>query len=216
MKKINLVEHTINSLNLADQLKSKLPIEVSECPGLSSRKIRHFLNNVCSFEGAKYLNVGLASGSSFWSVIFENNVEAVGCDWFSVTTDKSTEIEFWKCLSNAIRYEKTVSDRNIQIYTKDSRLIDFKTKFNVFFYDIVHTDEEQYNNIIHFDKYMENEYILIVDDYNEVGVKTGLERAMIDLNYKLKLRAELPGIFGYWDVNSDLWWNGLFVGVVEK
>ena len=44
--------------------------------GFSSDRVRHFLNNLCSYEDTKYLEVGVYKGSTFCAAIQNNDVTA--------------------------------------------------------------------------------------------------------------------------------------------
>jgi hypothetical protein len=205
-----------NSIGKAEDLISKLPVSVSERPGMSSRKIRHLLNNLCSMEDARYLNIGLCSGSSFWSAVFHNNVKATGIDWFRNDTTKGTEKEFWTNFSAVINLEDQILDRYFQIYNQDCFTVKPKDKFNIYLYDAGHSEENQYKALTYFNEYLDNEFILLVDDWDDKDVQFGTSRAIKDLGYKAKFFWEGAGQFGNWEPSSDTWWNGFLVALIKK
>ena len=50
--------HITKCLELADKELSKADPEIFDMEGLSGNKTRHFYNNICSMEDARYLEVG--------------------------------------------------------------------------------------------------------------------------------------------------------------
>ena len=54
---MRLVEHVRGSFDRANENQSKLPHSVLSMEGMSGEKTRHFLNNLCAFPGARYMEV---------------------------------------------------------------------------------------------------------------------------------------------------------------
>lgn len=213
---MNFSEHFTKSIENAEKLISKLPARIAERPGMSSRKIRHFLNNICSFDGAKYLNCGICSGSSFWSAVYHNNILATGIDWFRNDTNKSTEKEFWKNLSSVITQEKETLNRTIEIINQDCFTVELKQKYNVFFYDAKHDEESQYRAITYFNKYLEDEFFLLIDDYDNQYVKSGTDRAIRDMQHQVVLYGIGQGQFGDWDPKAIIGLMGFIWLILRK
>src|SRR3989304_1141005 len=78
-----LTAHVIESITASERMKSRIPEEVAQLRGFSSPKIRHFLNNLCSFGECKYLEIGTWSGSTLIPAMYGNDVEAMAIDNFS-------------------------------------------------------------------------------------------------------------------------------------
>lgn len=203
-------------LDDAEALNSKLPNEISQKDGMSSQKIRHFLNNLCSGSDIRYLNAGLCSGSSFWSAIYENSITATGIDLFRNYVTKVTERDFYRNLSDVINLENGSFDRTVEILVQDCFTVELKRKYNIYFYDADHSEESQYKALTYFDKYLDDEFVLIVDDYDDIYVKRGTERAIKDIGYNVVFSQEKRGQFGNWNPKSDTWWNGLLVCLIKK
>jgi hypothetical protein len=215
---IELIKQAIQD---AENLKSKLPDSISKKYGFSSQKIRHLLNNLCSFNNVKYLNIGLFKGSSFWSAIFNNQMLATGIDTFSPPgANKEVEKDFYKNLAEVISNEEKTVLRQINIICQDCFSIELKDKYNIFFYDGDHAEECQYKALTYFDQYMEDEFILIVDDFDgfcDNNVKLATDNAIKKMHYNTLFRWEGKGDFGNWDVNTNnVWWNGLLVCLLSK
>ena len=63
--------------------KSNFVSEGYEIRGLSSDRVRHFLNNLCSYDDAVYLELGTLLGSTFFAATMGNSIENIGVDDYS-------------------------------------------------------------------------------------------------------------------------------------
>ena len=79
---MDLIKHIDNSLEWGQLEVSKLTLDVMNIHGITSNKIRCFLNNICSI-GGTYLEVGVFRGATFCSAIYGNEVHAIGLDNFA-------------------------------------------------------------------------------------------------------------------------------------
>lgn len=87
-------------------------------------------------------------------------------------------------------------------------------------YDGPHSEQDQYEGVIIPQASLDDEYILIVDDWNGPGVRSGTYRALKDLNHKVVCSIEIMTRFD--DQHpivahqySD-WHNGYFIAFVQK
>lgn len=81
-----LVDHVSWSIREAEGERSKLPPEILTLEGMSSDRVCHFLNNVCSTKGCRYLEIGVWKGATFISALHGNGsaiTRAVAIDDFS-------------------------------------------------------------------------------------------------------------------------------------
>ena len=210
------IENIQKSIRDAKNLISKLPIEISQYHGLSSQKIRHLLNNLCSFSDVKYLNVGVYTGSSFWSAIYHNSLKATAIDWWRNDSAKQDETYFYKNLAEILAKETQTQNRELNIINQDCFTVELKDKYNIYFYDGGHSEENQYKALTYFDKYLENKFILLVDDFDDEKVKNGTIRAIQELKYDIEFIWEAEGEFGNWNPDSLTWWNGFLVCLINK
>lgn len=67
-----LISHVKESIEKAKNGISKLYQGILNIEGMSGSKIRHFLNNVCSFKGVNYLEIGCWKGSTLVSAAYNN------------------------------------------------------------------------------------------------------------------------------------------------
>ena len=87
---------------------------------------------------------------------------------------------------------------------------------NVYFYDGDHSEESQEKGLIYYNDILADTVIIIVDDWNAPNVRSGTRKAIKELNWKILKEWELPGQSGNWSANSGLYWNGLYVSVIQK
>ena len=84
------IDSIIEAIQLANEGKSKLSEEVLRLDGMSSRKTRHFLNNLAK---TNYLEIGVWKGSTFVAANYGNDNEATAIDNFSEFGNVSNELK---------------------------------------------------------------------------------------------------------------------------
>lgn len=148
----------------AEKHQSKLtPEYISTLNGLSSPKIWHLLNILCS-ESDTYLEIGTYMGSSLMAALYQNShVNAVAVDNF--------------CLKPKTRghFLHNTKDLKFTFFEQDCFSIDpgKLPKFSLYFFDGEHSYESQKKAITHFLPAMKDEFIYIVDDWNNEPVRNG-------------------------------------------
>ncbi len=194
--------------------------------GLTSPRVRHFLNNLCSQEGAVYLEVGVYAGSTFCAAVQNNDMVAAYANdnWsqpnlqparedLELALEDVTVDTFVNNLQENITTESL--DFDIQVLNGDSSGLgkkDFKQDVNIIFYDGDNDPMkmiEFYTNMMTF---TQDVFTLVVDDANvEKNVET--TKQFIEYNgLKILYERELLN-----DQEDDsMWWNGLYVVVVSK
>jgi len=88
-----------------------------------------------------------------------------------------------------------------------------QSKFDVYFYDGEHSKENQKRGVIEMSPYLNNKFILLVDDYNASDVRDGTIDAIKQLNYKIIYNQEL---YSRYNTDLDTWWNGIGIFLIEK
>jgi hypothetical protein len=234
-----LVKHVERSIRLAFLGVSNLNKEIYYLEGMSSPKIRSFLNNVCEIKGANYLEIGCWKGSTAVSALYNNSkyVErAVLIDNFSQFDDIYIGIKEEIADSKYLDRDYTVSVRNSLLdninkycYNTDTFFIDndcfdILTKqmilenypnfqANIYFYDGPHTEEDQKQAFTFYNDMLQDVFIAIVDDWNIEDAKIGTKKAFKELGYNIIIDHELPS-----KCNGDgmNWWNGLYIAIIQK
>jgi len=219
-----MIEHIENSLKWAKLEVSKLNQDVADIKGLTSMKVRCFLNNICSEENTVYLEIGSYQGATFFSALYGNDINAIAIDNWSVEKIMPAITPLWGgfggsvvktkpkdvFLQNLKKFKGTnsvqVLDENYLSFNKKSLLY----KPNTIFYDGEHTFKDQYQVLTDFKDYLASEFILIIDDWN--WEKRGVLKGIKDLKLNVKYKKE---IFTKGE-DSDDFWNGLGIFILEK
>ena len=194
--------------------------------GLTSPRVRHFLNNLCSQEGAVYLEVGVYAGSTFCAAVQNNDMVAAYANdnWsqpnlqparedITLALENVTVDTFVKNLQENITTETL--DFDIQVLNGDSSQLgkkDFKHDVNVIFYD---GDNDQMKMVEFFTNmltFTQDVFTLVIDDAN-IEKNVEVTKQFLDYNgLKILYERELLND----PEDAAMWWNGLYVVVVSK
>jgi hypothetical protein len=204
---MNLVAHAGEAIAAAKFECSILPAEIFAVEGMSSRKIRILLNEICAFQDCKYLEVGAFQGSTILAASYQNPGSFVTVDNFSQFGGPKREFLLnQNRFANECRF--ALLEQNVWEVAQEA-----VAPINVFFYDGNHSPEDQCQAFLHFDRALTDEFIAIVDDWNNPEVRKGTQEAFLQLQYK---------IVKDWAMHSRChtdpadWWNGLYVAVIRK
>ena len=207
-----LIAHVNWAIHEADQLQSRITPEVLAAEGMSSPRVRHLLNNLCSRPHTRYLEVGVWRGATFCAALCGNGgtiESAVAVDDFS---------EFRGC-ADAFRQtcELCLPDGNPAwiLQAQDFRRVPHKAVDtpNVYFYDGDHQRQSQCDAIMHFWAALSDPCIFVVDDWQWKHVLAGTMDGLGAIN---------AVVHKSWTLKSplvedvDAWWNGVFVAVLGK
>lgn len=207
-----LIDHVKQSIANAYAGKSKLTQDILNLPGMSSGKVRHFLNNICSLPQANYLEIGVWKGSTFISALYGNTHTLNDC----IAIDNFSEFGAPKVdfLNNTHSFlpQNSFKFLDQDCFTVHSRTI-FQDAVTIYFYDGNHTAESQETAFTYYDNILADTFIAIVDDWNHPPVEVGTRKAFAQLNYTILFEQALPASY-----NGDTanWWNGLYVAVIQK
>ncbi|RPJ56242.1 MAG: hypothetical protein EHM12_10620 [Dehalococcoidia bacterium] len=220
MKALKQIEIVREAIMMAESGKSKLTKEILSLEGWSSDLNRHFLNNILELrgKGCNYLETGTWKGSTFISAMYKNsNVKGIAIENFCSGLDvKSAFIE------NTSIYLSDVNWELLEIDCKSKVISDFTDKIDIYFYDGPHEHEDQRYAFTSMNKNLNNTFIAIIDDWNWEDVRKGTKQAFNELNYSVIKEWE------YFPENADIyqsskgdrqqgeWWNGMYIGVIQK
>jgi hypothetical protein len=223
-------------ISRAERGESQLTKDILELNGMSSSKVRHLLNNICSVRNTKYLEVGSWRGSTFISALYDNLCQGVSIDNFSEFVLPHPHTQEWLALSSTASRNKPIHPKeefeaNLQEFLvpkfpaclynnfdsdcQDPDLLDALKDwggFNVYFYDGNHSYESQYLGIKNYLPLLKNDAIIIVDDWNASDASLGTVDALKDCGKVIKYRKDLMS-----NGNCDRggWWNGIGIIVCE-
>jgi hypothetical protein len=187
-------------------------------PGLTSNKVRHLLNNLCSYSDSIYLELGCYTGSTFYAALDNNPIRAFAVDNFKdpdikpfrddifLPTIKDPAIEFLSKFQNP---RWSFANKDVAELT-DKDICD---KPNIIFYDAGHEYWDQHKNLKSILPLLQDKFILVLDDANFDGVVDSandlIEEENLKVLFQRKILTTIPE-----DENS--WWNGLYILVLKK
>jgi len=192
-----------------------LPDEVSSMEGMSGRSYRLFVNNLVStIPSAKYLEIGSWSGSTVAAALYGNTANALCIDnWSQFGGPKD---QFLQNIKNLQLEDRT------ELVEEDFRKVQYDSlgPFNVYLYDGPHEEVDHHDAMVLTQPALEQDYFLIVDDWNWIGVRNGtlrgLSAAKSTIQFAIEVRTteddEHPAGGGK---DSD-WHNGCFLAVIAK
>jgi len=220
---MDLIKHIEESLHWGEKEVSKLTQDVINIHGITSNKIRCFLNNICSI-GGTYLEIGVFRGATFCSAIYQNNIHAIGLDNFASPNlmpmgvsqklasylkrgiDVPPQEDF---INNVKRFG---NPEHLDIYKTDYTSFDYTQlpKVNIVFYDGDTRYHDQYTVLKKILPLFSEQTILIMDDWNwNSGAIDDLikeENLIVTFKEEIFTQGEDMGSF----------WNGLGVFLIEK
>ena len=223
MKKQNMIQHPfvdmiLESINASACGVSNFDESTFDISGLSSNRVRHLLNSLCSNEGIKYLEIGSYLGSTFCAAIEGNELEAYAVDNWATDNlqpaENETEIErasYQDFRENAKRYK---GDSKVRIINADCKNLvpeDLNSKVNLVFYDGDHSYDGQLESLQTIKDLVEDTFILILDDANFAGVVESAEQFVRQNNFSILFEQKLLNA-----IESDrMWWNGLHILILQ-
>ena len=192
-------------------------------PGLTSPRVRHFLNNICSQEGAVYLEIGVFAGSTFCAAIENNDMVAAYANdtWqepelqperedlnIDVVGDMDTFISNVEKVSENLDFDISILKAECEGLNRDN----FQHTVNIIFYDGDNDPTVMWRFFNTIDAYTDDVFTLIIDDANsELNVKTTKE-FVNQTGWNVLYERELLNN----QEDENMWWNGLYVLVLSK
>jgi hypothetical protein len=210
---MNLIEHAIQSIDKATCHVSDIDNRILALPGMSSPKVRHFLNNIVKLPECNYLEIGCWKGSTTVSALYKNHPKMYWViDNFSQNFYEAGNVkaDFLNNFITILGYQPNLIDRNYVSFDPYKEGI---RDVNVYFYDGDHIGNAQELALKHYLPCLQKEFIYICDDWNGYETKKVTKQAIIDLKLQVLFEVELPNN-GHNDMN--LWWEGLYVSVMRK
>ena len=172
------IAHVTEALFATYRGASKLPDEILAIEGYSSPSVRRLLNNLCDFDGCRYVEVGTWQGATALSASYLNRGSFKAIDNFSEFGGPRET-----CLRNRERWR---GQCQFELIDTDVWSYDIGSlgPVNVYFYDGAHTEEDQYKALTRFDGVLTEPFIVVVDDWNWKQVRAGTRRAFVELRYR--------------------------------
>lgn len=208
----SLINHVKNSIAHAQKGISKLNYNALSLEGMSSPKVRHLLNNLCSLPDASYLEIGVWKGSTLIAALLGNTItlsDAIAIDNWSEFQGPHNIFK-----ANVSRF---LPENSVRFYDQDCFAIDLTKSFNkpinIYFYDGNHTAESQRLAFTYYNDIFADVFIAIVDDWNHEPARIGTRQAFEELKYTVLFEEILPANY---NGDTQNWWNGLYVAVIKR
>lgn len=202
---MDLVEHVKEAFAKAEREESKLPPEIyqgglhrdGKLQGMSSPRVRHLLNNLCDFEGVRYLEIGTYLGSTLIAAATNNEGIFAAIDNFQWNHGKAenTEITTRQALDeNLTRFEMKDKVHFVDAKCWEVDKSQLPSPFNVYFYDGDHSHECQKKALLEFIDLLADEFIFVVDDWQESGnnVPSGTYKGIKEGGFEILYEMEAP------------------------
>lgn len=207
--------------------------------GMSGKCTRHMLNNLCTFPGIRYVEVGSHLGSTYCSALYNNKEMGLGVsidNWSQFVTPGEGGAQHIK--KNFVRNARAVVNNNnpengtekYTFYEADYNEFDFAPlgPIDFYFFDGPHHWTEQKAGILKAYPALADTFIFLVDDWNWPGPQEGTEAAIAELglhvHYRVEIYSEPEGFVPQGDSAQYIptrfagskWHNGVAVFVMSK
>jgi len=116
-------------------------------------------------------------------------------------------------------FEKYKGNNNARYIESDCFKLDVSDigKFNIYMYDGNHSYDSHYKSLTYFIDSMDDEFILIVDDWNWFDVQKATMDSISNLKLKILWSKEIKlNNDGVTTHDKDGWWNGISVFLIKK
>jgi len=207
--------HLVNTaFQNAENNISKITDDILRIHGMSGEKTRHFYNNLLNTDDARYLEIGTWKGSSVCAAMCNNKATVVCIDNWSEFGGPKQEFIY--------NFERFRGENNATFIEQDCFHVDITKlpKFNIYMYDGCHKNESHYKSLMHYYDCLDDIFIFIVDDWNNIEVRDGTMTAIRKLKLKViddhEIRLTYDNTHTPFDIAGKTWWNGIYVAILKK
>ena len=199
-----VAEELVNSVNYVNDMK---------VPGLTSKRVQNLLFGL-GRHVSKYLEVGSAMGATASAVGYNEHLEVNCVDNWKVDIQPQQNIFILPDNTKASFDNHTKHIKNLRVFHTDIQQLDTTqiSGVELFFYDGPHDVETTKNSLIKVKDCLADTAILIFDDANWTDSVRGAEEGIRDCGFNV-LYSKL--ILNEVE-DKDMWWNGLYIAVVQK
>ena len=221
----------------AEVYRSTLDNSILNMDGMSSLKVRHFLQNICSsniFSRKNYLEVGCASGSTYISSNFNTGLNSsYVCDIFNELKNGKNGKDIF--LENCLQHLGKIPDNIFHEDCFDLDIDKIKNKINLYLYDGDHSVDSHEKALTYFESVFDDTVVVIIDDWDDWRVQLGTILGLSKINYSIFSWQYMPGRTSFLEIDNLLlkknglrifkdepfgdlvrWWNGILVITLKK
>ena len=182
-------------------------------------------------EKVKYLEIGTWAGSTLFSILFQNgeNMEyTTAIDNFSQFQENhpvrsSLEGGLLQMFGNDNVKKYKSGDlssefENFKFQFLESHCFKLFGKYNLYFFDGPHSYEDTKKGFTYYNDVLEDNFVVLIDDWNRDYVKKAWKDVSKELNYTIHHEWNLIGDGGIEDNpnHKEDWWDGYYVAIVSK
>jgi hypothetical protein len=197
--------------------EGKVDIELLTMQGMSGRKYRFFINNLIeSIDDARYLEIGVWKGSTLCAAIYyKNTVRTLAIDNWSLFDGPAASF-----FANLGRFKG--DNAAVSFMDSDFRAVSFTSigMFNVYLFDGPYHAKDQRDGIVLVQPALDEQFVLIVDDWNEEHVRQGTLQGIRDvelqLDFTLEIRTTLDNSYPQCHCGQSDWHNGYLIAACSK
>lgn len=194
---------------------SKCSEDILKMDGMTGKRTRHLYNNLLNMPDARYLEVGVYTGSSLCSFIYKNDVKyAYAIDnWTQFGGPKTLFLEY---------LQKFKGETPVTFIESDFEKVDYSKlpKFNVYLFDGGHEFKDHVNALTIPRDCLDDIFIYIVDDWNWITVRNATFSAIQTCNYKIlhgvELKTTPDDSHPAGELCTEYYWNGVCVFLLQK
>lgn len=219
-----------NAYQDAQKNKSKIENDwrVMDQYSISSKKFKLLLNNLCTLEDASYLELGCFRGGTLIAALYTNTVtSAYAVDNFKYDprafyTNKQGERsnynpDGWENVKMTLidNLEKLSLDKSVKLFADDWDKIPatfIKTKVNIIHVDIPGNIDTMLN--LYCNKFTDTS-VVVVSNFNDPEIREQFNKFINTNVAKFEIRHSITK-FSSSNADSDGWWNGLGMFVIER
>lgn len=221
----NMTQQVRDAYESATNLQSKISVS-KNIHGLTSDKVKHFINKLCELPECSYLELGVYQGAIFTAALEgnDNGVFTAMDNWkANLSPMKETDGKSGY-LSATMHNTREGFLTNIKDLSKgkDVRVIDtdmfnfdvskIPGTSNILFYDGPHDPLYTMRFLPKYIHNMDPQFILVVDDWNWPNVSVPVQDAIKYLGLKIHYKQEIKTS----GEDPNDFWNGLGIFVLEK
>jgi predicted O-methyltransferase YrrM len=212
----SLAQHVRSAFEDALAGRGSMDERVGKVDGFCGQKHRLFFNNLIrAVENPRYLEVGIFRGATLCAAIAGNKVRATGIDNWSEFGGRANEL-----YANLAAIKP--ASATVTVLEQDFRTVDFSHigKFNLYFYDGSHEEADQYDGVRMALPALDDQAVILVDDWNWWQVRSGTRNALRDggarIDFSIEVMTNLNGSLPDFHGGGSDWHNGMFAAVVTK